>query len=56
MVKIEAVRVLLPDGQPFTMVNLMCYRDVADYEGILPPPFASGWEAYYHGYYKAVFP
>lgn len=56
MSKIEAAMKLLPDGQPFTMVNLLRYRDVAGYEGVSPPPFLSGRDAYYKGYCRAVFP
>jgi hypothetical protein len=40
----------LPDGQPFYMVNLLRFRDVAAYADSVTPAGKTGQEAYFNGY------
>ena len=43
----------LPDGQPFYMVNLLRFRDVAAYADNVTPAGRTGQEAYFNGYLPA---
>ena len=40
----------LPDGQPFYMVNLLRFRDIAAYADGVTPAGKTGQEAYFQGY------
>ncbi len=51
---IAAAAAAIPDGQPFAMLNLLRYREQADYGDRADEPPCSGREAY-HGRYIPAF-
>jgi len=47
---LEAVRTRMPENSPFVMVNLLRYREWADYDDRTDMKPRSGRDAYYHGH------
>src|SRR3979490_2486432 len=50
---LEAARNTVGEAEPVYMINMVRYRDQADYEGRLDLPACSGREAYFQRYAPA---